>query len=323
MRRKILIVTNKLTATPGEDELDVVEQADMVESACRELGFITARMEMDMDLKKTINHITREKPYILFNLVESLENKGELAFIAPSLFSSLSIPYSGSPVIPLFLSSNKVMAKKELLRLGLSTPRWFGIDETDLLDPAGRYILKPIWEEGSLDLDESSVFCGNDQAMKRRVSSRSREHYFVEEYIEGREFNISILAGHEGPEVLPLAEMQFLEFPEGKPKILGFRSKWDESSFEYLHTTRTFTGREDDCLLQDRLTGMCITCWKGFGLRGYARIDFRVSETGDPLIIDINANPCLSSSGGFSAALDQAGYTFTEGIRRILDDAIN
>ncbi len=322
MNKKILIVTNKISADTGADELDVLEQAAMVEEACLELGYDVARAEMGLDLETAIAQIRTEDPEILFNLVESLDNKGEFAFIATSVFNSTGIPYSGTPVIPMFLASNKVLAKRELVRLGLPSPKWFAIDETALLDPYKRYILKPIWEEGSLDLDESSVFYGNDDRMKETARGKSREHYFIEEYIEGREFNISILGGLDGPEILPLAEMQFLDFPAEKPRILGFRSKWDEDSFEYSHTTRTFEAGEEDRLLHLLLIELCEACWKGFGLKGYARIDFRVSEKGDPLIIDINANPCLANSGGFAAALDQAGYSFTEGIQRILEDAV-
>ncbi|MFC2101689.1 ATP-grasp domain-containing protein, partial [Bacteroidota bacterium] len=153
------------------------------------------------------------------------------------------------------------------------------------------------------------------------AATKSSEHYFIEEYIEGREFNISMLAGSGGAEVLPLAEMQFLDFPADKPRILGFRSKWEEDSFEYTHTTRSFDAGEEDRLLHLRMMELCEACWKGFGLIGYARIDFRVTEKGDPMIIDINANPCLSESGGFAAALKQAGYSFKEAVRRILEDA--
>lgn len=322
MKRKILIVTNKLSAIPGPDELDVLEQAALVRNACLRLGFDVSQMEMGLDLQAAISHIREENPAILFNLVESLDNKGEFAFIATSVFSSLGIPYTGSPIIPMFLASNKVLAKRELVRLGLPTPSWFSVNETGFLDPKGRYILKPIWEEGSLDLDESSLFDGHNVRMKAVAKSKSDAHYFIEEFIEGREFNISILAGPDGPEVLPLAEMQFLDFPPGKPKIMGFRSKWDEESFEYKNTTRTFEAGENDRLLHLRLIELCEATWNGFGLKGYARVDFRVSATGDPSIIDINANPCLSGSGGFAAALAEAGYSFHGAIRRILEDAV-
>ncbi len=321
MKEKLLIVHNKVPENAGEDELDVLDQANLVENACLELGYLVERMEMDLDLAKAIARIREIQPALLFNLVETLDNKGEFAFVAASVFSSLHLPYSGSPLVSLLLASNKVLAKQELQRAGLPTPNWFSTVQTDQLYPDRSYILKPTWEEGSLDLDESSVFRGSDSLMKAIAAKKDRDHFFIEEYIEGREYNISMLADTDGPEVLPLAEMKFIDYPEGKPRILGYTSKWNENSFEYSHTRRTFEFRKEDRDLHSRLISLCKECWHLFGLKGYVRVDFRVTPEGAPLIIDINANPCLSTSGGFSAACQQAGYTVTEMIRRILEDA--
>jgi len=60
-----------------------------------------------------------------------------------------------------------------------------------------------------------------------------------------------------------------------------------------------------------------------FGLRGYARIDFRVDQDGQPWILEINPNPCLSPNAGFMAALTEAGISFDEAVRRIVADAGN
>jgi D-alanine-D-alanine ligase len=62
-------------------------------------------------------------------------------------------------------------------------------------------------------------------------------------------------------------------------------------------------------------------CWTLFGLRGWARVDFRVDAAGQPLILEINANPCLSLDAGFAAALEQASIPFDQAIRRILEDS--
>jgi D-alanine-D-alanine ligase len=321
MQKKILIVHNKVPENAGPDEQDVLEQAKLVENACRELDYRVDQVDMDLDLGKAITRIREIRPDLIFNLVETLDNQGEFAFVATSVFSSLQIPFSGSPLVSILLASNKVLAKQELRRAGLPTPGWYPVTDTGHLDPAKRYILKPTWEEGSLGLDESSVFWGSDTRMTGIACSKDRDHYFIEEYVEGREYNISILAGKDGPEVLPLAEMQFLDYPEGKPKILGYASKWKENTFEFTHTRRTFTVREEDRELHTELVQLCKKCWHLFNLKGYVRVDFRISTGGDPFIIDINANPCLSSSGGFAAACQKAGIGATEMIRRILEDA--
>jgi D-alanine-D-alanine ligase len=47
-----------------------------------------------------------------------------------------------------------------------------------------------------------------------------------------------------------------------------------------------------------------------------------VDEAGEPYILEINANPCLSPDAGFAAAAAQAGLGSDDVIRRILDAAL-
>ena len=61
-------------------------------------------------------------------------------------------------------------------------------------------------------------------------------------------------------------------------------------------------------------------CWDIFNLRGYARVDFRVDNTGKPWVLEVNANPCLSPDGGFIAAAKQSGIDYNGVIERIVKD---
>jgi D-alanine-D-alanine ligase len=103
--------------------------------------------------------------------------------------------------------------------------------------------------------------------------------------------------------------------------MMGYKSKWDEHSFEYTHTRRTFRLAKEDGPLKKELTEICKKCWNELGFRGYVRIDFRVTKQSVPLVIDINLNPCLSESGGFMAASKKRGLAFEEVVERILEDA--
>ena len=322
MNKTVLILYNKLSKTAKEDETDVIEQVNLVSAALQKLRYDVVYLELDMNLKAGIGKIRKINPAIVFNLVETIGNKGEFAFLANSILNYLRIPYTGSPLIPMFHCSNKYLAKKELIACGIGTPAGFSLDELDKLDPSRTYIIKPTWEEGSLELDEDCVFRGSDRDFIRKIAGKSRQHYFVEEFIDGREYNISILGGKDGPEVLPLAEMTFKGYPEGKPRIMGYRSKWAEDSFEYTHTRRTFTSQKGDAALRKQLSEICTAVWNRFGLKGYVRVDFRVTPDGIPLVIDINLNPCLSESGGFMAASQKKGLKFEAVVQRILEDAL-
>ncbi|MDP1623523.1 MAG: ATP-grasp domain-containing protein [Bacteroidales bacterium] len=321
MKKIVLILYNKLSKTPKDDEADVIEQVNLVASALQKLKYEVRYLQIDLNLKAAISGIKRIGPDIIFNLAETIGNKGEFTFLANSVLNFVRIPYTGSPLIPMFQCSNKYLARKELKAIGVKTPAGFMLDECHKLLPTGKYIIKPIWEEGSLELDEDCVFMGSDTDFINRIMKKSRQHYFIEEFIDGREFNISILYSADGPEVLPLAEMTFHDYPAGKPKMMGYKSKWDDRSFEYTHTRRTFRlGKEDDHL-RKQLTAICKKCWNELGLKGYVRIDFRVTNKSEPLVIDINLNPCLSESGGFMAASKKRGLKFEEVIERVLEDA--
>ena len=166
-----------------------------------------------------------------------------------------------------------------------------------------------------------SVEAGLANLIARKAAELGTPH-FAEDYIDGREFNLSVLATDLGPSVLPSAEIEFTDFPADKPKIVGHDAKWNEHTAEYMNTPRRFTFTHGDQPLLDELQSLARRCWEVFCLRGYARVDFRVDADGQPWILEINANPCLSPDAGFAAAVAQAGLTFDTVVSRILHDAL-
>lgn len=322
MNKTILLLYNKISKTPTTDELDVLDQVQIVSDALIVLNFKVKELQLDMNLDLSVRKIRKINPYIIFNLAESIYNKGEFAYVAPSILTYLDIPFTGNPLIPMFYSSNKVLAKKELKRIGIPTPSWFTLDEFRKIKPEKRYILKPTWEEGSFGLDEDSIFAGSDKKYIASIKEKNKNYFFIEEFIDGREFNVSIIGTKNGPRVLPIAEMKFVKYPEGKPKIMGYTAKWNEESFEYTHTRRTFAIPSSDSGIEKEMVDICRKCWIKFGFKGYVRIDFRLGTDRVPYVIDLNLNPCISPSGGFVAASEKAGYKFTEVIEFLLEEAL-
>jgi D-alanine-D-alanine ligase len=322
MNNLAVILFNRISDHPGDDELDVLEQVEIVEKALQELGMKVVQVQLDLNLKEAVAMLKKLNPLLVFNLAETIENHGEFAYFAPALLTHLNIPYTGSPLIPMFFASNKVRAKIEMKRLGIPTPSWYAMDELDRIDPTRKYIVKPIWEEGSLGLDEDCIFDGSNRDFIRGIEKKDKDYFFVEEFVEGREFNISIIAGKKGPEVLPFAEMTFIDYPDDKPRIMGYTAKWNEHSFEYSHTRRTFEVEGLGKTVLDQMKRICKKTWNSFGLKGYVRLDFRIDSNSRSYVIDINANPCLSGSGGFMAACEQAGIDIPQIMRRIVDHAL-
>jgi D-alanine-D-alanine ligase len=134
---------------------------------------------------------------------------------------------------------------------------------------------------------------------------------------------IALLGGTEDgePQILPPAEIRFVGYPDGKPTMVGYRAKWEEGSFEFNRTPRTFDFPAADSGLIRSLVDISRACWKAFDLRGYARVDFRVDRAGRPWVLEVNTNPCISPDAGFAAAAGRAGLTITDVVRRIVADA--
>jgi len=317
--KKLIILHNKIeNNTP--DELDVLAQRDLVSKACTNLGYEVMTLTVGDDLKNDLQKVVSSKPDIVFNIVEATWGKGELIYFAPAILNAYKIPYTGVPLDALFVSTNKVLAKKIMLKDDLPTAPFFAINEIHLLNSEKKYIVKPIWEEASVGISEDLIFTMADSEKTDKIRQLSTSQYFIEEFIDGREFNVSILSGKDGPEVLYPAEMIFSEYFDNRPKIVGYKAKWDENSEEYKQSKRSFNTLDEDMELKNKLIDICSRSWKVFNLHGYARIDFRVDFDGNIYILEINGNPCIAPDSGFIAATELAGYSNEEIMERILND---
>lgn len=311
--KKAILLHNPVNVNSLEDELDVLDQAYFVENVLAGLGYATERMEFDINTQSLISKIAREKVSVVFNLVESINDSGRLSFVAPAVLELCKVPFTGSGAGAIFLTTDKVVCKTILAANQISTPAW--VKDVSSVDPEKFYIIKPISEDGSVGIDDAALLKG---AMINQIPPG----YFAEEYIHGREFNISVIGDSKGCLVLPPAEMCFAEeYYETKPRILGYKAKWDVSSSEYQNTTRSFKFEKNDAALVTQLSEIAKKCWNVFGLSGYARVDIRVDADHLPKIIEINANPCIAPDSGFIAACYEAGLSNSEIIKRIIDDA--
>lgn len=318
--KKVLILINELSEKPTADEQDVLDQARLVEETLVNLGYATARGFMGLDLARVKNNIIASGADIVFNLVEGIDGKAELTHLPPSLLQSMRIPFTGSGPEAMMLTSNKQLAKRIMEYSGIATPKSYSAKDSWRANGDGKYIAKPLFEDASVGINDSSIFYGYEPVRLVEFGLKFGLNFFVEEFIEGREFNISVIAGENGPTVLPPAEIIFTNYPDGKPNIVGYEAKWDVESFEYNNTPRTFDFEEKDRPLIEKLTDISARLWELFELKGYARVDFRIGIDNRPYVLEINANPCLSPDSGFYAAVKRAGMTFEEAISRIIKD---
>jgi D-alanine-D-alanine ligase len=320
-----VVLHGEVSGAAGRDEQDVLVQASLVSRSLSELGYKPTAIAVSSDFSRLIDHLNALQPDFAFNLVESILGQGRLIHITPSILDYLKIPYTGAQTEAIFITSQKLLAKKFLQMSGLDTPPWIVPDEPGASSfTPGIYVIKSVWEHASVGMDDDSIVSVQHEKKLRRILKTKKDSLggdcFAEAFIEGREFNLSLLAGPDGPEVLPAAEIRFDDYPPGKHRIVGYRAKWDEDSFEYGHTPRTFEFPAEDATLLKKLADLALECWQRFDLKGYARVDFRVDQAGRPWILEVNTNPCLSEDAGFYAAAKRAGIKFNGMIERIIND---
>jgi D-alanine-D-alanine ligase-like ATP-grasp enzyme/GNAT superfamily N-acetyltransferase len=316
---KITIVHQAVAADAPADECDVLDQAAAIRDALRAHGHTVSQLPCTIDLGNMRRKLEVLAPDCVFNLVETLAGSGRLIHLAPAVWEVAGIPFTGSSAEALTLTTHKLLAKERMLAAGLSVPEWVGGETLNARDSmSGDWIVKSVWEHASVGLGDDSVLRGVTAA---EAAARLPTGFFCERYIEGREFNVGLLTGAQGPETLPPAEIVFEAYPDGKPRIVGYPAKWDTASFEYAHTVRRFADPAADGPLLAELTRLARRCWEAFGLGGYARVDFRVDMDGRPWILEVNANPCLAPDSGFAAMLAQAGIDYGAAMERIVSEA--
>jgi len=323
---KIVVLHGEIADESSIDELDTLSQVDVISEALTALGHEPTAVPVSLNLARTMDELRALRPDLIFNLVEAINGRGNLIHVVPSLLDGIGIPYTGASAEAIFLTSNKTVAKKMLEGTGIAIIPWWSEDNMDSRPfTGGRYIVKSVWEHASIGIDESSIvdLDNADQLREALVDFKKKlgGPCFAESFIEGREFNMAVLASPEGHRILPPAEVRFNNFPAGKPNILSYRAKWDEESFEYQNILAAFDFKEEDNALLAKLKDNTSRCWKRFDLRGYARIDFRADKEGTPWLMEINTNPCLSPDGGFAWSVEEAGLSFTDAIASIIDDS--
>jgi len=229
----VAIVHGRVAASASADEKDVLVQAGVASTALRSLGYRTVDVPITLNLEEAAEVLRALRPLVAFNLAETIDGRGNMIHLAPMLLDSLGIPYTGAPCEAILLTSQKLLAKKILTSAGIDTPPWAPAADSVSAAPsfAPPWIVKSAWEHASVGLDDGSVATTHAD-LADEISRRAREeridHLFVEQYVEGREFNLALLGGVEGgePQSLPPAEIQFLGYPEGKPKMVGYKAKW-------------------------------------------------------------------------------------------------
>jgi len=298
----------------------VREEVGAIEEALREAGFSPYVLSVGQFSNDLVTTISRVSPKFIFNLCEEINGNCKLEMCVAGLLELMGVPYTGSGPFALGLALNKFLVKQILRSAGIPAARGYvsypgkNSLEQELHFPV---IVKPVCEDASLGINSKSV-CDDEQQLAERIAyihKVYRQGALVEDYLDGREFNVSIIGDAE-PEVLAISEIDFTGMPEGEPRIVSYRAKWDEESPLYLSTTPTCPA-DISVQLETSIRDIAIRSYQCTACRDYARVDLRTDARGNPHVLEVNPNPDISPKAGFARAARAAGYTYSQMILRI------
>jgi D-alanine-D-alanine ligase len=275
----------------------------------------------------TYEEVRAEKPDVVFNLCDDgFRGETKLEPHVAAIFDILNIPYTGNNYFTLALCQNKARAKDILTYNDILTPKFQVFTSSERkINPDLKYplIVKPIQEDGSIGIRERSVV-NNEEQLREEVDhiiNLHKQEALVEEFIDGREFTVSLI-GNRRPTVLPVAEIDFTGMPEHLPRIVSYRAKWVKQSIAYKNTNTICPAGIDE-KTKKMIEDTAKKCYKVFGCRGYARIDFRYNEQEKKLYaIEVNPNPDISEDVDTARAALAAGMNYADFIQKIIDFAI-
>lgn len=272
--------------------------AEKIQKSLVERGYQSKLFDAN-DYPKILETLIKAEVDLVFNLAEGNRLGSQKASLA-AVLDSLQIPYTGSDSFCLNFSSNKIAAKKILTYHEIPTPKWDYVNEIEEeIDSSLEFplIVKPAKTDNSIGIDNHSVVT-NKKALKTQIAKVIKEFsgpVLIEEYIEGEEYDVSILGNEEEDlQVLPLSRSIFKNLPKNYWHLYSFEAKWtDKPAYDKIITQRP--PRNISKKLESLITEIALDTYQIFNCQDYGRVEIRVDKDNNPYVLELNPNPHLSS----------------------------
>ena len=309
-------------------EVGVLEEKEDIQKVLENNGYEAVIFNVSDDIELLIQFLKSEKIDLIFNIVESLGEESIHEMHVAGIYNLLNINFTGSDAKTLSLCLDKIRAKEILIANKISTPNFTNLDygerfcgETINLNYP--VIVKYRAQDASIGIANDSVASNFDDLSSKIYSlwELQKEPLIIEEYIDGRELNVAVI-GNKNPIALPISEIVFDTLPEELPKIVSYNSKWMKGTVEYENTVGVCPAKIAD-ELRIELQKSAVKIFKIFGLRDYARIDFRLDKNNKPFVLEVNPNPDITDEAGFARSAKTFGFTYDEIVLKIVEMAFD
>jgi D-alanine-D-alanine ligase len=239
----------------------------------------------------------------VFNIIHG---RGGEDGVLQAVLEVIGIPYTGSGVMASALSMDKMRTKLCWLGYGLVTPKWYLLKSTDDLDACIErlgfpVIVKPANEGSSIGMSKAN---NKDELAKAlQVAAEFDCDIFAESWVVGKEYTVGLLNG----EALPVIR---LETPNA---FYDYEAKYNSNTTKY-HCPSGLSADQEKQLQQ-----LAVKAGEVVGVKGWARVDVFIDESGQPQLIEINTVPGMTDHSLVPMAAKQAGIEFDELVWRILE----
>jgi D-alanine-D-alanine ligase len=293
-------------------EADVLDVARTIAGALAEHGFTTTMLAASPPVATMLSALLATEPDLVFNLIEGFYGSGVGATLVTGMIELAGLACTGCPSESLCWCLSKSRAKALLRCLGLPTAPFMviapGAPIPEWPGPWPAFV-KPDAEDASLGIDQRSVVADQAALVEQveRICVRYCGQVLLEAYLPGPEFNVGLLALPD-PEPLPIAEVAYQTAP-GLWPILTYESKWSVGSPADLASPIRCPALIDDSLARS-LGSLAVAAFRATECRDYARVDFRIDDRGEPMILEVNPNPDLDPTAGWARALRCSGRDY-------------
>ena len=325
MRSRITLVYNEPLPgryqSTGEEKavLGVMDSVNAVKKALTELRYEVTLLPLVLPIEQAYEKLNNLSVDLVFNLFEGFPGFPETETLIPQFLANKGIIFTGCASEALTLALNKAKTKDMLIKAGIATAA-YQIMTPDILGNFNlKYpcIVKPFAEDASHGLTEDSLV-SDFAALSRQVNLVCLNYggqALVEEFIDGREFNATVL-GNMLHNVLPISEITYT-LPPDKPRILTFAAKWEQNSIYYKGTPVVCPAKIDDAE-KEKIGNVALAAFQIIIGRGYARVDMRLDSQGRVNVIEINPNPDIAPNTGAARQAKAAGMTYAQFIEKII-----
>lgn len=224
-------------------------------------------------------------------------------------FDLMGIRYTGSGYLGSALAMDKHLAKLCARSVGVLTANWRFFTRGELSPDAAETIplpcvVKPVDSGSSIGVtivrDHAALAAALDTA------SREGSGVLVEDFIAGREIQISVLGG----EALPSIEIR----PGGG--FYGYREKYIPGASVEVSPAPIPPETERD------LAAKAVTLYKALGLSGLARADFILDAEGKLWFLEFNTLPGMTPTSLAPQEAAAAGITYEQLCEKLIELAL-